>query len=71
MENIIEYIENNMKPFGSKAFNAVDSLILSELSYIRYENISFVSDRKAPVKIGELLKAEFSPQCFKTYVMLT
>lgn len=62
MENIIEYIENNLKTFDTKEFNVIDSLILSELSYIKLEHIvPSISNRKAPVKIGELLKAELFP----------
>lgn len=66
MENIIEYAENNMNTFDAKEFNVVDSLVLSELSYIRFENIvPFLSDKKAPIKIGELLKAELYATMFQ------
>lgn len=59
LENIIEYVENNMKTFALQDFNAVDSLVLSKLSYFRFEDIvPFLPERGMPVKIGELLKAE-------------
>jgi len=68
MENIIEYAENNMKTFAAKEFNAVDSLVLSKLSYVRFENIvpSF-SDKSKPVKMGELLRAESFGSMFKDF----
>ncbi len=57
--DIIRYIETQFAPFSDIAFNAVDSLILSKLSYIRFEGIvPLLSDRKKSVSLTELLKAE-------------
>lgn len=65
MENIIEYVENNLKTFADTSFNAVDSLVLSKLSYIRFEGIvPLLRERRAPVRMGELLKAELYPSMF-------
>ena len=65
MGNIIDYVENKMESLNTKEFNAVDSLILSVLSYIRFENIvPLLSERKAPVRFGELLKSELFESMF-------
>ena len=65
MGNIMEYVENNMKSLEAKEFNAVDSLVLAVLSYIRFENIvPSLSERNAPVRIGELLKSEMFESMF-------
>lgn len=65
MENIIQYAENNMKSFADREFNAVDSLILSQLSYIRFEGVvPRLPEKARPVRIGELLKAEYFPSMF-------
>ena len=59
MDSIIEYIESRLEPFSTEPFNAVDSLILSEFSYIRLDNIApALSWWKAPVKICDFAKAE-------------
>lgn len=59
MENIIEYVENNMKTFAEKEFNAVDSLVLAKMSYARMEGIvPLLSQRRRPVKIAQLMRAE-------------
>lgn len=65
MGNIIDYVENKMESLNTNEFNAVDSLVLSVLSYIRFENIvPLLSERKTPVRIGELLKAEMFESMF-------
>lgn len=70
--DIIQYIETELKKFSEKEFNAVDSLILSKLSYIRFEKIvpSLIDkarpfiDRTLPVRLAELLKAEMFDSMF-------
>ena len=67
MGNITEYVENNMNTFDAMAFNAVDSLVLSELSYIRFDNIvPSISDGRTPVKMRDLLKAELFASMFNS-----
>ena len=66
MGNIIEYVENNMNTMVQQPFNAVDSLVLSQLSYLRFERIvPQLSDRAAPVRMTELLKAELFGSMFQ------
>lgn len=43
----------------------MDSLILSQFVYIHFnEVLSGLMDMQAPVKIGDLLKAEHIPSCW-------
>ena len=66
MQNIIEYALGNMKTMTQKEFNPVDSLILSKLSYIRFENlVPLLSKRAHAVRVAELLKAEMFESMFK------
>lgn len=59
MSNIIEYIENEMDDIQIKAFSVVDSLVLSQLSYVNFENVvPDILDGAQPVRIRDLLKAE-------------
>jgi len=59
MKNIIEYVENEMNTFDTKAFNSVDSLVLSQLTYVYFENIvPDAADAAPSVCIKDLLKAE-------------
>ena len=65
MADIIGYAENNLKPFETAGFNAVDSLVLSALAYIRYDNIvPSLTDKSKPVKLAELVKAELFASMF-------
>lgn len=65
MADIIGYTESNMKPFETTSFNAVDSLVLSTLAYIRYENIvPSLSDKGKPVKLADLVRAELFGSMF-------
>ncbi|NLY08707.1 MAG: DUF2974 domain-containing protein [Tissierellia bacterium] len=60
--NIIEYVESQMENFQEKPFNTVDSLVLSQLSYLNFSNIvPGFQDKRGTVKISELLKAEKIP----------
>ncbi len=66
MQNIIEYALGNMKTMTQKEFNPVDSLILSKLSYIRFENlVPLLSKRAHAVRVAEILKAEMFESMFK------
>jgi hypothetical protein len=66
MGNIIEYIENNMHYLSEKSFNAVDSLVLSKLSYVDFKGlVKGIGDRAKPVRIKDLLKAEMFNSMFR------
>ncbi len=59
MKNIIDYVKNEMNGFESKKFKAIDSLVLSQFSYIYFERlVPGFSDEFSPISIGDLLKAE-------------
>jgi len=65
MSNIIEYVENEMKTFRQKGFNSLDSLVLSQLTYIKFERIvPYITDKGPAVCIRELLKAELFESLF-------
>ncbi len=65
MPNIINYAENEMARFTKKAFGSVDSLILSQFSYVHLPSVvpGLQTNRK-PVRLGTLLKAELFPKMF-------
>ena len=66
MGNLIEYVENNMDTMARQPFNIVDSLVLSQLSYLRFERIvPLLSDRASSVRVAELLKAELFESMFQ------
>ena len=56
MQNIIGYIESSLETIGDTGFSPVDSLVLSELSYLQFENI--VPADGGTVPIGEILRSE-------------
>lgn len=61
--NIIDYAESQMEDFKTTPFNLVDSLILSQFVYIHFNVVvPELSDKQAPVRIGDLLKAEQIPK---------
>lgn len=65
MDNIIGYVENNMQGMAQKPFNAVDSLVLSKVSYMRFERmVPPLSPRGAPVRMADLLRAEMFGSMF-------
>ena len=55
--NIIDYVYENTRPFEEKDFNIVDSLVLSQLSYARFE----AYDERC---IRDYAKAEYFPEMF-------
>ena len=67
MENIINYAENQLHSMNEKEFNAVDSLILSQISYIILDNlVGCINSNREPVKFRDLLRAEFFHKMFDT-----
>lgn len=60
--NIIEYTENQSERFENKEFGAVDSLVLSQFTYLYFNDV--VPEYNQPVRIAELLKAEYFGRMF-------
>jgi len=66
MDNIIKYLKSNYDNWHNREFGSVDSLVLSKLSYVRFENIvPLLQDRARPVQIYDLLKAEMYESMFQ------
>lgn len=64
-ENIIDYVMGEMRTFGQKPFNDVDSLVLSQLSYAHFNGlVGSSNENKKPVKLLQLLKAEYFKSMF-------
>ena len=71
MKNIIDYVKNELSSFEVKKFKAVDSLVLSQFSYIYFERlVPGFSNETPPVRIGDLLKAEHFDTMFKGVMFL-
>lgn len=68
MKNIIEYAETEFRTFTEKPFGPVDSLILSQLSYINFAGVvPGPADNKKLVRIADALRAElFTSMFFET-----
>ena len=66
MENIIDYAKTELHTMDIKEFNDVDSLILSQLSYIKLDElIGTIDSNSDSILLKDLLKAEFFPKMFK------
>lgn len=60
--NIIDYAERKMDSFKRAQFNPVDSLVLSQLTYIYFNHlVPGIKDPDKTVRIADLLKAEYIP----------
>ena len=67
MENIIDYTKNELHTFNEKEFNAVDSLILSQASYIILDElVGDINSNSKSLKFKDLLIAELFPKMFDT-----
>lgn len=65
MDNIISYAEKYLDTMNKQPFNVVDSLILSQLSYIHLTSfINNTNNITEDIKIKDLLKAEFFNNMF-------
>lgn len=63
MKNIVDYAKTEFRSFADKPFGPVDSLILSQLSYIHFEDVvPGLETNAAPVRLADCNHAE----CFKT-----
>lgn len=59
MKNIIDYAAEQSDSFHKKEFNAVDSLILSQLAYLNFDGfVPDMSDKAEPVSIAEVAERE-------------
>lgn len=59
MKNIINYTIEESDTFRNKKFNAVDSLVLSQLAYLRFDRfVPGLSDTAIPVSIKEIASRE-------------
>ncbi len=59
MKNIIHYAKNEKRTFTSKAFCAVDSLVLSQCAYLYFDGfVADIAERSAPVTIATIAANE-------------
>lgn len=59
MRNIIDYAETELRPFGKKPFSAVDSLVLSQFSYIYLDRVvPGLEPGLRPVRLRDCFLAE-------------
>jgi len=59
MKNIISYVMDEDYNFENKKFNAVDSLVLSQLAYLHFDGfVSGLSDTATPVSIRKIVNKE-------------
>jgi hypothetical protein len=66
MDNIVSYVETNLRGMAQMPFSAVDSLVLSKFSYTRFERmVPQLSQRAAPVRMADLLRAEMFDSMFQ------
>jgi hypothetical protein len=66
MINIIGYAENNLNSFAAQKFNAVDSLLLSQFSYLHLDCVFSDNSAESPsVCLRDLLKAELFDSMFR------
>jgi len=66
MKNMINYVMENGHSFESKKFNAVDSLVLSQLAYLNFDGVvPGIADITAPVSIQEVVAVENPDRLFQ------
>ncbi len=55
MKNIIDYVKEEKASFSNKAFRGIDSLVLSQLSYLYFDGfVPNIADRAAPVTVADM-----------------
>lgn len=65
MDNIINYVENELHTISEKPFNPVDSLVLSQICYINFGSlVGHVHENKKHITFKDLLKTECFPKMF-------
>ncbi len=65
MPGIIEYVEQELYTLEEKPFNEVDSLVLSQLSYLQLGSLVPGKGKRGSVPLSALLKAEHFPALFR------
>jgi len=66
MKNIIDYTIEESDTFKNRKFNAVDSLVLSQLAYLRFDRfVPGLSDTAMPVSIKEIASRENLDMLFR------
>lgn len=66
MKNIIDYAIEENDTFKNRKFNAVDSLVLSQLAYLRFDRfVPGLSDTAIPVSIIEIASRENLDMLFR------
>ena len=70
MENIINYAEKELATLNEKEFNAVDSLILSQASYIILDElVGDINSNSKSLKFKDLLRAELFHKMFDIFLL--
>ena len=70
MKNIIDYVESEFSSMNDKKFNAVDSLILSQVTNFFYDDlVGNINNPKPPVYFKDLLKAEHFEKMFRSFLI--
>ncbi|MDD6189907.1 MAG: DUF2974 domain-containing protein, partial [Clostridiales bacterium] len=64
MASIIEYVEQELHTLNEKPFTEVDSLVLSQLSYLRMGSLVPGLGRPGGIPLAGLLKAEYFDRIF-------
>lgn len=65
MRNIVDYVKEEKHSYESRKFNAVDSLVLSQLAYLNFEGIvPGLGDAAKPVSIQDVVAVENSEKLF-------
>jgi len=65
MGNIIDYVRNELRTLREKPFSAVDSLVLSQFTYVNFTGlVPGLFDDNPSVRICDLLKAEYLESLF-------
>ena len=64
--NIAEYVETEFSDFAEKEFSAVDSLVLSQLSYFSFKGVIPGMERRAKAaRMKDIYKLECLPEMIK------
>ena len=65
MDNIIDYVEHTLQTMEELPFHDVDSLVLSQLTYLRFEaQVPGLEKGSASTKLKDLLQAEYFDSLF-------
>lgn len=67
VKNIIQYVEDEKAPFAEKPFSAVDSLVLSQLSYFKFDGfVPELAERSEAVTIADIASRENAEVIYTT-----